>query len=84
MKTRNLITYTLAALTIVGASLSFAGPAQPYRYGQKLDVYKVIGLQETPSQKCEVIDATMVYLDSAGTERTVVYRKLSDICSKQH
>lgn len=84
MNTRHFITCILAILTVSNASLGFAGQAQPYRYGQKLDVQKVISLKETPSKKCQVVDATMVYLDSNGSKRTVTYRRLSDVCSKQH
>lgn len=84
MKTLNLITCTLTALTITGASLVFADQTQPYRYGQKLDVQKVISLEEAPSKRCQVIDATMVYRDSTGIKRAVAYRKLSNLCWKQH
>ncbi|MDV7212457.1 DUF2790 domain-containing protein [Azotobacter beijerinckii] len=56
-------------------------PVQQYHYGLPLDIAKVISI-EAPYDPyvCEVIDAKMTYLDSAGETKVVAYRKLSAGC----
>ncbi|MOA42892.1 hypothetical protein D3C78_1649870 [compost metagenome] len=50
-----------------------------------LHVGKVIALSEPTTLDCEVITATMKYIDSqSGQPAEVAYRKLSDACSYQN
>ncbi|MNI77579.1 hypothetical protein D3C73_1338820 [compost metagenome] len=56
-----------------------------YHYGMPLHVGKVIALTEPSTLDCEVITATMKYIDSqSGQPAEVAYRKLSDACSYQN
>ncbi|MCJ8206460.1 DUF2790 domain-containing protein [Pseudomonas sp. RGM2987] len=55
--------------------------AQTYRYGTHLDIQKVLSLSEDPEPACGVVNAHMTYLDSAGRQQALDYRKLADNCS---
>lgn len=55
--------------------------AREYHYGMPLDVRKVLDMKEQKTELCQVVRATMVYVDSAGQEQTLHYRKLSERCS---
>jgi hypothetical protein len=56
-----------------------------YHYGMPLHVGKVIALSEPTTLDCEVITATMKYINSqSGQPAEVAYRKLSDACSYQN
>ncbi|MBT9569647.1 DUF2790 domain-containing protein [Pseudomonas umsongensis] len=56
-----------------------------YHYGMPLHVGKVIALNEPTTLDCEVITATMKYIDSqSGQPAEIAYRKLSDACSYQN
>ena len=52
-----------------------------YRYGMHLDVRKVLEITEPKTDLCQVVKATMIYLNSAGQEQAVRYRKLSERCT---
>lgn len=52
--------------------------AQTYRYGTHLDIQKVLSLSEDPEPACGVVNAHMTYLDSAGHEQALDYRKFAD------
>ncbi|WP_394560854.1 DUF2790 domain-containing protein [Aquipseudomonas alcaligenes] len=84
MNIRHIASSSLAALALVASSLTFAAqPASEYRYGQALDVKEVISLQEADARYCEVVEARMVYLDSAGAVQAVTYLKQADNCHNQ-
>lgn len=84
MNIRHIASGSLAALAIVASSLTFAAePATSYRYGQTLDVAEVISLQEADARYCEVVEARMVYRDSAGAVQAVTYLKQADNCHNQ-
>jgi len=55
--------------------------ARVYHYWMPLDVRKVLDMSEQKTELCQVVRATMVYLDSAGRKQTLYYRKLSERCS---
>ncbi|WP_448107803.1 DUF2790 domain-containing protein [Pseudomonas azerbaijanoccidentalis] len=62
-----------------------AQPAPSYHYGMPLHVGKVIALTEPTTMDCEVITATMKYIDTqSGQPAELAYRKLSDACSYQN
>ncbi|SCW70294.1 MULTISPECIES: DUF2790 domain-containing protein [unclassified Pseudomonas] len=55
-----------------------------YTYGTHLDIQKVLSLTEDAEPTCGVVKAHMTYLDSAGHEQALDYRKLSDNCNNQN
>ncbi|WP_434647515.1 DUF2790 domain-containing protein [Pseudomonas sp. D1-2] len=75
-----------AALSIctLSARAESTAPAHTYTYGTHLDVRKVLSLSEDPQPACGVVNAHMTYLDSAGHEQALDYRKLSDNCTNQN
>ncbi|MGH8389087.1 MAG: DUF2790 domain-containing protein [Pseudomonas sp.] len=56
-----------------------------YHYGMPLHVGKVLELTEPDTLDCEVVTATMKYIDSqSGQPAELAYRKLSYACSYQN
>ncbi|NUT78522.1 DUF2790 domain-containing protein [Pseudomonas sp. C1C7] len=56
-----------------------------YHYGMPLHVGKVIALSEPDTLDCEVVTATMQYIDTqTGKPTELAYRKLSYACSYQN
>ncbi|WP_256659496.1 DUF2790 domain-containing protein [Pseudomonas sp. H9] len=47
---------------------------QTYHYGQRLDVQKVLAIQDNSANACGVVTAKMDYLDSKGQPRSVQYQ----------
>ncbi|MFT0866570.1 DUF2790 domain-containing protein [Pseudomonas sp. CAM1A] len=45
-----------------------------YRYGDKLDVKKVLSVKDDRSDTCGVVNTRMDYLDSQGKPQSVEYR----------
>ncbi|VEE16906.1 DUF2790 domain-containing protein [Ectopseudomonas mendocina] len=85
MKTRTLFA---TALTAIALSASLTTPAHsaeatPYRYGQNLDITKVISIDVPNSPQCEVVTAQMTYRNSAGDVKVLDYEQLSDACTSQ-
>jgi hypothetical protein len=64
-------------------SVSANADTAPYKYGQTLDVAKVIMLNEPNPPFCQVVEATMTYEDSQGAVKTVSYRRLADVCTNR-
>ena len=58
-------------------------PAQAYQYGMKLDVAKVLDIEEPITMRCKVITARMTYENSAGQVEQLEYLKMSEACSYQ-
>lgn len=54
--------------------------AVPYSYGMKLDIARVISMDEPHPQRCEVVEATMVYEDSNGQRHALRYQKQAQAC----
>lgn len=72
---------TLAALALgFAATAAHADPAQTYRYGQPLDIAKVIDAGDIPDV-CAVVPVTMTYEDSQGQRHSLVYRVMGKGCS---
>jgi hypothetical protein len=75
------------ACALGAASNSFASPApQPadaraYQYGMQLDIAKVLSTDISHSTQCEVVEAKMAYLNSAGGVQVLRYLTLSSACS---
>ncbi|MNG93296.1 hypothetical protein D3C79_522540 [compost metagenome] len=52
-----------------------------YHYGMPLDIARVLNMSEPATELCDVVQASMVYLDSAGQQHTLHYLKLAQACS---
>ena len=71
------------------SSAAFAGTLgtnqtqpEPYKYGDKLDIAKVVSLSKIPNDVCEAVPATMTYVDSKGVQHTMEYQVLADGCTQ--
>lgn len=78
-----LIGLTLALAAVSGVAQADLKPV-PYRYGMPMDVQKVISMNEPMTNECKVIKADIKFLDKAGVEQYVSYKKLSDACMSQN
>lgn len=74
-------TLTLAAASAIAHAES---EPVPYRYSVPLNIHKVIAMNETTTDECKVIDASIKYLDKAGELKNVSYRKMSNACLFQN
>ena len=85
MKTRTLFATALTALALSASltTLAHSAEATPYRYGQNLDIAKVISIDVPNSAQCEVVTAKMTYRNSAGEVEVLDYEQLSDACTSQ-
>ncbi|RCL25219.1 DUF2790 domain-containing protein [Pseudomonas sp. AFG_SD02_1510_Pfu_092] len=45
-----------------------------YRYGDRLDVKKVLTIEDDQSNACGLVNTRMDYLDSSGQQQSVQYR----------
>lgn len=80
MKSQSLlIALTLSLAAVSGVAHAESKPV-PYRYGMPMDVHKVIAMSEPQTTECKVIQADIKFLDKAGAEQYVSYKKLSDAC----
>ncbi|TBW02168.1 DUF2790 domain-containing protein [Azotobacter chroococcum] len=75
------LSYLVLPFCCAASLAQAAEPPVQYHYGLPLDIAKVISI-DAPYDPyvCEIIDARMTYLDSAGETRVVTYRKLSAGC----
>lgn len=75
--------------TLLGLGLLLTATAQAsestavYHYGMPLDIARVLTMSEPDTRLCDVVQASMVYLDSAGQQHTLQYLKLAQACSDQ-
>jgi hypothetical protein len=71
--------------SLVISSAAFAATSttpEMYKYGDKLDVAKVLSMSKIPDNLCEAVPATMTYLDSKGVQHTMEYQVLADGCTQ--
>lgn len=74
---KNLI--WLAGL-VIAAPLANAEPQEAtYQYGDNPDIAKVVSL-DVPAGGCEVVEATMTYLDSKGETQVMRYQRQGADC----
>ncbi|GLO46991.1 MULTISPECIES: DUF2790 domain-containing protein [Pseudomonas] len=81
MKLNTFVSASLFAVLSFGAiaaqastmPMSDAGVMQ-YRYGDHLDVKKVLSIQDDQSDACGLVNTRMDYLDSKGQQQSVQYR----------
>lgn len=71
----------VAPLVVTQPSGANAVEVVPYRYGMKLDIGKVISIQEPTELSCDVVTATMLYEDSRDMRRALSYLKIPASCS---
>ncbi|MEW9678322.1 DUF2790 domain-containing protein [Pseudomonas sp. TE50-2] len=65
----------LGAITAQASSTSLnEASVMQYRYGDKLDVKKVLSVKDDRSDTCGVVNTRMDYLDSHGKPQSVEYR----------
>ncbi|AIN58200.1 DUF2790 domain-containing protein [Pseudomonas soli] len=65
----------LGAITAQASSTSLnEASVMQYRYGDKLDVKKVLSVKDDRSNTCGVVNTRMDYLDSQGKPQSVEYR----------
>ncbi|MFK0090279.1 DUF2790 domain-containing protein [Pseudomonas sp. NPDC090755] len=75
---------TLLALGLVlTASAQASESVAVYHYGMPLDIARVVQMSEPATELCDVVQARMVYIDSAGQQHTLQYLKLAEVCSDQ-
>ena len=80
----NFITFARASLFAVLSFGAIAAQASTmpmdnsgvmqYRYGDHLDVKKVLSIQDDQSDACGLVNTRMDYLDSKGQQQSVQYR----------
>lgn len=75
---------SLAAFASFGAQAADSQPVEQYHYGQKLDVKKVVAIQEEAASPfdCGIVNARMDYLDSQGQPHSLAYRKFATDCNE--
>ena len=71
MKTLTALLLTLIATSAMAATNDPA--ATPYNPEHPLDIAKVVSITDTPTS-CEVVPATMVYIDHQGQTQRVTYQ----------
>lgn len=85
-------TLQLGAACLLAAIVSFSSfavqaaddvPVEQYRYGQTLDVKKVLAIHEdsATSFDCGIVNARLDYLDSNGQPHRLAYRKYATNCN---
>lgn len=71
MKTLTALLLTLLATSAMAATAEPA--ATPYNPEHPLDIAKVVSITDT-ANACEVVPATMVYIDHQGQTQRVTYQ----------
>jgi len=66
---------------LLTASAQASESTAVYQYGMPLDIARVVSMNEPVTELCDVVQASMVYLDSAGRQHTLRYLKLAQACS---
>ncbi len=80
---KKLLTLLLltSACQITFANDTFTSiPVEHYKYGDTLDISKVIEM-DTPPDTCAVVTTHMLYLDSKGVKHNLEYNIMGDGCS---
>ncbi|MCE5993186.1 DUF2790 domain-containing protein [Pseudomonas sp. 5FOS] len=81
MKLNTFVSASLFAVLSFGAIAAQASTmpmndtgVMQYRYGDHLDVKKVLSIQDDQSDACGLVNTRMDYLDSKGQQQSVQYR----------
>ncbi|MDF3934821.1 DUF2790 domain-containing protein [Pseudomonas citronellolis] len=73
----------LFAIPLMGVALAASAAdanTVVYHYGMKLDVAKVISIEQA-NDRCEVAPAKMTYADSKGQVHVLEYLRQTEMCS---
>jgi hypothetical protein len=87
MNWKNLSIASLFAALSFGA---FAAQAQEviqssqYRYGEHLDIARVLAINEGSGSACGVVKSSMTYLDSMGVRQVVNYTTIGENCDRDN
>ncbi|WAB99956.1 DUF2790 domain-containing protein [Pseudomonas putida] len=81
MNVKTLASASLFAVLSLGA-LAAQATTQPmedasvmqYRYGDRLDIHKVLSVKDDQSDACGLVNTRMDYLDSQGQRQSLQYR----------
>ncbi|MFJ4110277.1 DUF2790 domain-containing protein [Pseudomonas sp. NPDC089758] len=81
MNVKTLASASLFAVLSLGALVALA-TTQPmedasvmqYRYGDRLDIHKVLSVKDDQSDACGLVNTRMDYLDSQGQRQSLQYR----------
>ena len=79
-KTVGVIVASLGMLLSVSAAAE--NRSATYKYGDKLDVVKVLSISAKDDSGCKPVDHRMEYMDSAGKKQVLNYRALPKRCHK--
>ena len=69
----------LASLVIAAPLASAEPQASTYQYGDQPDIAKVVSL-DVPAGGCNMVEATMTYLDSNGETQAMRYLRQGADC----
>lgn len=69
----------IAGLALFAPLANADSQAVPYQYGDRLDIAKVVSVK-VPSGGCDVVEATMTYLDSTGETHVMSYLRQGADC----
>lgn len=83
MNLKAITTACLFSAINIGLMSTLAHANTTYTYGNQLDIQQVLSLTEDASEKCEVVNARMSYVDSQGHTQVLEYRKLAESCSQE-
>jgi hypothetical protein len=78
MKTLISLFLTLVATSAMAAGNELA--ATPYNTAQPLDIAQVVSVTDTATS-CDVVPATMVYIDHQGQTHSVTYQVMGNCMS---
>ncbi len=70
----------IVALALCAQWAHAANEPTAYRYGDRLDIAKVVSL-EVPAGGCDVVEAKMTYVDSNGETHETTYLRQGADCS---
>lgn len=79
-KTARVIVASLGMLLSVSAVAE--SRSVTYKYGDKVDVIKVLSISAKDGSGCKPVDHRMEYIDSAGKKQVLNYRALPKRCHK--
>jgi len=87
MNWKNLSIASLFAVLSLGAVAANAQDtvqAHNYMYGDRLDIAKVLSVNEGSSSHCGVVKSRLTYLDSAGQTQALDYRTINQGCGQDN
>lgn len=83
MRIRNLLIVSVMTVTALSASPLLANeqPEVPaYRYGTKLNIGRVIRIEEPAPPACEIVRAKMTFVNTQGATEQVSFLKQAEAC----